>query len=185
MCCKVISICFILIVNICVLLLCIAGLALTGWAQATSKLDEFNGLTGFNVSQLKYIYYVCYAIFGGLALICILGIVACCCCQKVCMCIYAILLIILSIVFIIILLAWCILFAVVLSKLKGNLETLLYGYESEYATNDESIIFNILQIVFGACGVESYKDYNDAKKCPDWQNTVKDSTREQLLGDSD
>ena len=99
MCNKPISLCCIFVVNLVALILCVVAFSFTIWAHSTNKLDILQGVPGLELKakDVDTIYYVAYGIFGGLAVVCIIGIVACCCCQKCCMTVYAILVIIIKI----------------------------------------------------------------------------------------
>ncbi|XP_075264279.1 uncharacterized protein LOC142356217 [Convolutriloba macropyga] len=182
MCNKPISLCCIFVVNLVALILCVVAFSFTIWAHSTNKLDILQGVPGLELKakDVDTIYYVAYGIFGGLAVVCIIGIVACCCCQKCCMTVYAILVIIIKIAMIALFIGWIIVFAIAIAKLEGQLDDLLLKYQSEYATNKESIATNLLQIVFDACGVDGSQDYNDGQKTPEWQKTKKDKKRDSL-----
>jgi len=160
----------------------LGAIGFTIWAHCASKFEDLKGTAGFTDKiDITAVYYVCYIVFGVIGGTALIGIIACCCCQKCCMTLYAILLIIFSIVGIVLFICWCAFFGVVIANLKDNLYGLLEGYVNEYDTGADSITINVLQILFGACGVEGFDDYEDIHLAPKWIPEQKNPNRDDLL----
>ncbi len=176
-----------------VLLGCGTVLGLLLWADLHWDASLYLG--SFSLTHASVVFYILYGIIGGIGFMAILGLVACCCSKKsVClMTVYAVICIVFHIcnaplniitkplftplfvrlVLSIILIAWISAYIYVLVVLKDRMVDELQKYKGEYATNPQSIGFNVLFVALKTCGVDSYKDFNKYKINPPSQ-MVKD-----------
>ena len=80
-------------------------------------------------------------------------------------------------------LTWCGALGYLIDRhLEEELVKLQKHYKSEFSKNIASIVMNVLQIVFSACGVYGPADYQAAEKAPMWPAVRNDPQRVALLG---
>ncbi|XP_075258092.1 uncharacterized protein LOC142350108 [Convolutriloba macropyga] len=163
-CCKVVSICFLVVVNIIVLLINVAIISVLLYAQL--KWDIFEYLEMVGLEEGKNVFYVIYAVLGCIAGLALLGLIACCCSKKILMTVYAIICIIFLTILIAVTLAWIGIFIWVLKILHDQMVDKFKAYDGEYAYNIESVVYNVMFVGLQTCGVDGPGDfvkYNTSK----------------------